>query len=107
MLIRRALAPVESMIKAAEAISFNNPSNRLPLMGSGDRVEALGLALNRMLDRLDTAYQHANRFSFDAAHELRTPLAIIQGELESAVLGRDCRRSPKRARQLCSKSSAG
>jgi signal transduction histidine kinase len=87
MLISRALAPVESMIKAAEAISFNNPSNRLPLMGSRDRVEALGLALNRMLDRLDTAYQHANRFSFDAAHELRTPLAIIQGELESAVLG--------------------
>ena len=87
VLIGRALAPVETMIKAAEVISFNNPSNRLPLMGSGDRVEALGLALNRMLDRLDTAYQHANRFSFDAAHELRTPLAIIQGELESAVLG--------------------
>lgn len=87
VLIQRALAPVETMIKAAEVISFNNPSNRLPLLGSGDRVEALGVALNRMLDRLDTAYQHANRFSFDAAHELRTPLAIIQGELESAVLG--------------------
>jgi signal transduction histidine kinase len=89
VLIRRALAPVETMIKAAEAISFSNPGNRLPLMGSGDRVEALGLALNRMLDRLDTTYQHANRFSSDAAHELRTPLAIIQGELESAVLGKD------------------
>ena len=88
VLVGRALAPVENMINAAEVISFNNPSNRLPLMGSADRVEALGLALNRMLDRLDTAYQHANRFSFDAAHELRTPLAIIQGELESAVLGR-------------------
>ena len=88
VLIQRALEPVETMIKAAEVISFNNPSNRLPLLGSGDRVEALGLALNRMLDRLDTAYQHANRFSSDAAHELRTPLAIIQGELESAVLGR-------------------
>ena len=88
VLVARALAPVENMINAAEVISFNNPSNRLPLMGSADRVEALGLALNRMLDRLDIAYQHANRFSFDAAHELRTPLAIIQGELESAVLGR-------------------
>jgi heavy metal sensor kinase len=82
MLMRRALTPVEVMINAAEAISFNNPSNRLPLMGTGDRVEALGIALNRMLDRLDSAYQHANRFSSDAAHELRTPLAIIQGELE-------------------------
>lgn len=85
VLIRRALSPVEVMIQAAEAISFRNPRNRLPLLGTGDRVEALGLALNRMLDRLDSAYQHANRFSSDAAHELRTPLAIIQGELEFAM----------------------
>jgi signal transduction histidine kinase len=35
-----------------------------------------------MLDRLDTAYSHASRFSADAAHELRTPLTIIRGELE-------------------------
>lgn len=85
VLIRRALSPVEVMIQAAEAISFRNPRNRLPLLGTADRVEALGLALNRMLDRLDSAYQHANRFSSDAAHELRTPLAIIQGELEFAM----------------------
>lgn len=85
VLIRRALSPVEVMIQAAEAISFSNPRNRLPRLGTGDRVEALGLALNRMLDRLDSAYQHANRFSSDAAHELRTPLAIIQGELEFAM----------------------
>lgn len=85
VLVRRALSPVEVMIQAAEAISFRNPRNRLPKLGTGDRVEALGLALNRMLDRLDSAYQHANRFSSDAAHELRTPLAIIQGELELAI----------------------
>jgi signal transduction histidine kinase len=85
LLIRRALSPVEVMIQAAEAISFKNPRNRLPLLGTADRVEALGIALNRMLDRLDSAYQHANRFSSDAAHELRTPLAIIQGELEFAL----------------------
>ncbi len=85
VLIRRALSPVEVMIQAAEAISFGNPHKRLPRLGTGDRVEALGLALNRMLDRLDSAYQHANRFSSDAAHELRTPLAIIQGELEFAM----------------------
>ncbi|HXS07703.1 MAG TPA: HAMP domain-containing sensor histidine kinase [Rhizomicrobium sp.] len=82
VLMRRALTPVEVMINAAEAYSFNNPHSRLPLVGTEPRIEALGLALNRMLDRLDGAYSHVSRFSADAAHELRTPLTIIRGELE-------------------------
>jgi len=82
LLMRRALTPVELMIKAAEAYTFNDPHSRLPLVGTEPRIEALGLALNRMLDRLDSAYSHVSRFSADAAHELRTPLTIIRGELE-------------------------
>jgi signal transduction histidine kinase len=84
-LMRRALTPVEVMINAAETYSFNDPHNRLPLIGTEPRIEALGLALNRMLDRLDGAYSHVSRFSADAAHELRTPLTIIRGELELAM----------------------
>ena len=82
VLMRRALTPVEVMINAAETYSFNDPHKRLPLVGTEPRIEALGLALNRMLDRLDSAYSHVSRFSADAAHELRTPLTIIRGELE-------------------------
>lgn len=81
-LMRKALTPVEMMINAAENYTFNDPHNRLPLVGAEPRIEALGLALNRMLDRLDSAYSHVSRFSADAAHELRTPLTIIRGELE-------------------------
>ena len=86
ILMRRALTPVEVMINAAEAYSFNDPHSRLPLIGTEPRIEALGLALNRMLDRLDGAYSHVSRFSADAAHELRTPLTIIRGELELVMV---------------------
>lgn len=82
ILMQGALKPVEEMIKAAEAYSFSDSQKRLPLIGTDPRLEALGLALNRMLDRLDAAYVHVSRFSADAAHELRTPLTIIRGELE-------------------------
>jgi signal transduction histidine kinase len=70
------------MIGAAEELTFNSPHNRLPSVGTGDDIDALSRTLNRMLERLDHAYRHANQFSADAAHELRTPLSIMRGELE-------------------------
>ena len=82
MLVRQALAPVSNMVVAAEALSFNSPEKRLPLRGTLEPIGLLGQSLNRMLDRLESAYQHVSQFSADTAHELRTPLTIIQGELE-------------------------
>ena len=82
-LLGRALRPVDQIVGAAERITFKNLNERLPVPQTGDEFEHISQALNRMIERLDEAFQIANRFSADASHELRTPLTIIQGELEA------------------------
>ncbi|MCE0497319.1 MAG: ATP-binding protein [Methylacidiphilales bacterium] len=84
-LLGRALSPVDEIVSAAEQITFKNLSQRLPVPQTGDEFERISLALNRMIQRLEEAFQIANRFSADASHELRTPLTIIRGELEAMV----------------------
>ncbi len=84
-LMRRSLQPVDEITNRAEGITSTNLSERLPTIKTGDELERLSTALNRMIARLDEAFQHINRFSADASHELRTPLTILQLELEGIV----------------------
>lgn len=84
-LMRRSLRPVDEITERAEGITYSNLSERLPIIRTGDELERLSRALNRMIARLDDAFQHINRFSADASHELRTPLTILQLELEGIV----------------------
>ncbi|HTQ51274.1 MAG TPA: ATP-binding protein [Candidatus Acidoferrales bacterium] len=83
VLVRRALTPVERITRAAERITQHNLSERLPVTWTGDELERLSVSLNRMIARLDDAFQNSKRFVADASHELRTPLTILRGELES------------------------
>jgi heavy metal sensor kinase len=84
-LMRRSLQPVDEITERAEGITSTNLSERLPVIRTGDELERLSTALNRMIGRLDDAFQHINRFSADASHELRTPLTILRLELEGIV----------------------
>jgi heavy metal sensor kinase len=85
VLMRRALRPVDQITSSAERITSRSLGERLPVVQSGDEIERLCQALNRMIARLDESFQQINRFSADASHELRTPLTIIQGELEGIL----------------------
>ncbi len=85
ILLGRALRPVDEIVRSAERITLHNLSQRLPVAATGDEVERLSQALNRMIQRLDEAFQVASRFTADASHELRTPLTIIRGELEALL----------------------
>jgi heavy metal sensor kinase len=82
-LARRALEPVAQIAVKAENITQHNLSERLPVAKTGDELERLSIALNRMITRIDDAFVNSKRFVADASHELRTPLTVIQGELEN------------------------
>jgi heavy metal sensor kinase len=85
ILLGRALRPVDEIVHSAERITLQNLSQRLPVPGTGDEIERLTLALNRMIKRLDESYQVTSRFAGDASHELRTPITIMRGELEGLL----------------------
>jgi signal transduction histidine kinase len=84
-LLGRALRPFDEIVRSAEQITEQNLSSRLPVPTTGDEVERLSLTLNRMIQRLEEAFQQATRFSGDASHELRTPLTIMRGEIEALI----------------------
>ena len=79
-----ALRPVEALRASAEEISDAGTDTRLPVAESGDEISALAVTLNSMLDRLAASRDRQRRFVDDAAHELRSPIASMQTQLEVA-----------------------
>jgi heavy metal sensor kinase len=77
----RALRPIDRIIRTAQAIGPNDFTQRIGYQGSTDEVGRLALTIDRMLDRLQAAFEHERRFTADASHELRTPLTVIKGRL--------------------------
>jgi heavy metal sensor kinase len=74
---RRALAPVENIRKEAEAIDPADLTTRLRVPATDDELARLALTLNAMLSRIEVGFRSIERFTADASHELRAPLALI------------------------------
>lgn len=81
-LARRTVAPLAELSEAAERISASNPDERLPVPAAKDEIAKLTEVLNRSFDRLRRSYEIAARFSADASHQLKTPLAILRAGLD-------------------------
>lgn len=83
-LARRALAPLERFTTLATEIEAHDLSRRVGGQGA-DELGRLGSAFDRMLDRLEGAFVRQRRFTADASHELRAPLAVIRAEADVAL----------------------
>jgi signal transduction histidine kinase len=95
---RRALAPVAALTQAAEKLNEHNLSTRLQRTGNGDELDRLTEVFNAMTERLNQSFQRIREFTLHASHELKTPLTVIHGELETAL--RDGALAPARREQL-------
>lgn len=78
--IEDILKPIDEMSDTLNSMTVNNlHSERLSLEGTTDELKNLAIVCNDMLDRLETSMETQKQFASNASHELRTPIAVIQG----------------------------
>ena len=85
ILAKRATQPIRDMTKKITKISSENLEEKVTVPKTGDEIEDLAETFNGLLDRLDSAFSRERQFIGDLAHELKTPLTILRGEIELAL----------------------
>ena len=81
LIFRRALRPIEAASEQASKITPRTVSSRLDLTKIPTEIQPLVMAVNAALERLDIGFRLQREFAADAAHELRTPIAVLRARL--------------------------
>jgi signal transduction histidine kinase len=82
---RKTLEPVSALTSAVENLHENNLKGQLPRSHNGDELDRLTEVFNAMTARMDDSFRRIHEFTLHASHELKTPLTILRGELESSL----------------------
>ena len=85
VIVRRALQPLDDIIDSMERVGAQNLSERFTVAGSTREIVALKKSFDTMLDRLDGAFTEQRAFIADLSHQIKTPLAIVKGQLETTL----------------------
>jgi heavy metal sensor kinase len=85
LLARGSLRPIAAITGTARRISASNLSERISTTGSEDELDRLAETLNAMIERIEESVARMRRFNANAAHELRTPLALVCSQIELAL----------------------
>ncbi len=81
-LARKALAPIDRLRRATDAVTADRLDQRLPVPNPHDELGLLTRTINDMIARLEHSFAEIRRFTADASHELRTPLTALRTEVE-------------------------
>ena len=82
--VTRAIRPVEEVTRLAEELEATDLSRRVRITKGGEEFRRLAAVINSLLDRLENAFRAQRRLVADAAHELKTPTAVLLGEAQEA-----------------------
>ncbi|HEX4668060.1 MAG TPA: ATP-binding protein [Chthoniobacterales bacterium] len=86
----KAIAPIEEIRQAAAQITVQRLDHRLPVPPTGDEIAGLIEVLNAAFERLQRSFEQSVRFSADASHHLKTPIAVLRAGIEEILSDPQC-----------------
>lgn len=105
--VHRAIRPVEEVTRLAEEAEATDLSRRVEVSSGGEEFRRLAAVINSLFDRLERAFRAQRRLVADAAHELKTPTAVLVGEAQDALRPEATDAERRRSLQTIADASKG